>query len=514
MPSRLTLGGVLVSLALTACQSGTSSDNSAMILAGASGALLDSVLTPYVDEIRRRTDNTAAIAIGVTVGQQIVYARVVGFADVASRTPADLETRFHIASVTKPFTAAAVLRLAQDGALTLDDPVTAHLPGFPLAGPHGEPVTLRQMLVHTSGIPRDLIREAWLHPASGPDALALNLDAAASATLVATPGTAFNYSNSAYDLLGLVVERVSGRPYAEYLTTAILRPAGVVRGTFDRPPASPDAGWAAPHSYGISTRTWTPFPWSGVSAPSTGLHASILDMAAWGMVTVGRGTTARVTVLDAEAFAAMVASQGETPWGDRMGLGWFLQAHRGHPNLMHLGEDTGFEAAMYVYPEDSLSITVLANRDFARAGRIALAAAEVLFDGTPAPVTVSAKYRFAEALRTEGLERATATWFEMADDSTAGVTSDVDDLLTTGAVLENGGEWRAARDVLTFYLSLGDPSPYAWRLLGNAHLGLGDTTAAEESYEAALQIDPGYAKAQDALRSLRVGSVTGTPGTP
>lgn len=492
-------------LALAACTGAPSEGEPvAAAVSGPVGAHLDSVLTPYVEELRRLTDNNGAIAIGITAGGQPVYERVFGAAVVSRNERAHLETRFHLASISKPVTAAAVLRLVADGQVALDAPLVRYLPDLVMDGPGVDQITVEQVLTHTSGIPRDLGVDDWLHPVSGPDALEENISRARTRTLDFTPGARFSYSNSAYDLLGLLVQRVSGMPFGAFVQSRILEPAGMTGSTFEKPAGALPPNWAAPHSYGVATREWTPFPYSGVNTPSSGLHATVRDMTTWGLLHLARGTRDGTPVIVPELFERMVSPQVQTPWGDAMGLGWYLQSLEGRPNIMHLGNDTGFEAAMYIYPEADISIVVMANRDFARTGRIALAAAEILFGSAPKEYTISARYPFAARLRAEGITAAIEEWEALRDDSTHRYTVDDDDLLTMGAVLENGAQWREARDVLAYYLARSGDAAYPLRLLGNAHLGLGDTVAAVKAYQDALRINPAYERGRLALEALGV----------
>ncbi|MEZ4857949.1 MAG: tetratricopeptide repeat protein [Flavobacteriaceae bacterium] len=201
----------------------------------------------------------------------------------------------------------------------------------------------------------------------------------------------------------------------------------------------------------------------------------------------------------------MVTPNYETPWGDKIGLSWYLQSYLDRPIMMHTGSDTGFESLFYVYPEERITITVLANRDFARTGRIINAVSEVLFNETPKEYNISAKYKFTEAYKTEGLEKAKYLWNEMKKDTTDAYFTEDEDVLTTGAVLENGKKWSDAKAILAYYLTLNEKSTYAWRLLGNANLNLGDTTEAIRCYEQTLTINPDYEKGKEALEALLKG---------
>ena len=173
------------------------------------------------------------------------------------------------------------------------------------------------------------------------------------------------------------------------------------------------------------------------------------------------------------------------------------------PCIMHLGADTGYEANMYIYPEEDISIVVMANRDFSRVGRMTLATAEILFDEQPKEYAVSGRYPFAAAYKNGGIEKAKEVWEAMKKDTVDQYYTDDDDILTAGAILENNHKWSDAQSVLYYYLTINDRSTYAHRLIGNTQLNLGDTLAAISSYQKTLEINPAYAKGQAALDAIR-----------
>lgn len=469
------------------------------IISGKQGKLLDSVLTPYVKQLRTHTDNTAGLAIGVTKGDSIIYVQTFGFENLKRNANADLNTRFHIASVSKPFTAAAVVKLVEQGKLKLDDKIIDFIPEFQMIGDGYRQITIKHILTHTSGIPRHVSENDWLNPKS----LEANLDFAKNFELDFEPGTAFNYSNSAFDILGIVINRASGMPFSKYVETQILQPAGMTQSTYEKSIDSLPNHWAAPYSYGLETQEWTPYPHAENYLPSSGLQTTIRDMCKWGILHVNKGSIDGKQIISNEHFELMLTPHFTTPWGDQIGLSWFLQSYLDRPIIMHTGSDTGFEAIMYIYPKEKISITVMANRDFARTGRIINATSEILFGQPPKTYEVSAKYKFAETFKTLGLEKAIENWELMRKDTTDIYTVDSDDILTTGAVLENGKQWTETKQILEYYLSINDSSTYAWRLLGNANLHLHDTLKAIECYEKTLDLNPDYEKGRLALEALK-----------
>ncbi|PTX62610.1 CubicO group peptidase (beta-lactamase class C family) [Kordia periserrulae] len=489
----------------TACQSNQKEEDVkkttavTKIVEGADGQKLDSILTPYLEKLRNLSDNNAGLAIGITKGDQIIYAHTFGYANIEANHKADFNTVFHIASVSKPFTAAAIVKLVQQGKLNLDDKLIAHIPDFKMKGEAYKDITIKHVLNHTSGIPRHVSANDWEHPKP----LQANLQYVKNFELDFTPNTAFSYSNSAFDILGIVIENVSGVSFEDYITTHILQPAGMHQSTYIKPKDSLPATWAKPYSYGLQTQEWSPYPYAPNYYPSSGLQTTLLDMCTWGMLHAGKGTYNGKTIFDKNHFKLLTTPYYKTPWGDHIGLSWFLQSYLERPIIMHTGADTGFESIMYVYPNEEISIIVMANRDFSRTGRIINAASEVLFDSVPKNYNLSARYKFTEAYKKHGIDKAKETWERMQKDTTDIYFVNNDDILTTGAVLENGNYWKETQDILTYYLTLNKKSTYAWRLLGNAYLHQKDTLKAVECYEQTLAINPNYEKGKAALAALK-----------
>ncbi len=492
----------LITFSLFGCSQTLEDAPSSEIIEGPLGTKLDSLISPYVQELRRLTDNTAALAMGVTKGQKITFAKTWGFSNLEREIEADLNTLFHVASLSKPFTAVAAVKLVEDGKLGLNDRLIDHIPEFKMKGEDYKEITIKQVLTHTSGIPRHIKVDEWLNPEFGPKALESNLLHAEKFELDFRPGSQYSYSNSAFDILGIVVERVSGMRFGHYVERHIMGPLGMKSSTYYKQHDMLPDNWAGAYSYGVSTQAWQPYPYTESAFPSSGVQTSITDMCRWGMMHVARGSSQDHRILSESSFRTLIKEYQETPWGDHMGLGWFLQSYLERPIIMHTGSDTGFEAMIYIFPEEEISITVLANRDFSRSGRIINAVAEAIFEAPMKPYTVSAKYPFAKTFRREGIEKAVSHWKQLQTDTTDAYFTDSDDILTCGAILENGKNWSEARDILKYYNIIDSESTYSWRLLGNANLYLGDTLAAIDCYQKTQEINPNYEKGKIALEAL------------
>ena len=165
------------------------------------------------------------IAIGIVRDGVPYYAKGYGWASLTDKRPVTAATTFHTASISKVFTALAVMRLRDQGKLSLDQRVQEVLPELRYGNERAKDMTLRQLLSHTSGLP-DVSGYDWSSARRGSTAL---LDYFMSRSLEAKfePGSKFRYSNLGYDLLGLVVARASGESFEDYVEEEVLRPAGM-----------------------------------------------------------------------------------------------------------------------------------------------------------------------------------------------------------------------------------------------------------------------------------------------
>lgn len=273
-----------------------------------------------------------------------------GLANVELQVPVRRETVFQSGSVGKQFTAAAILLLAQDGKLTIDDPVGKHLPAAPKAW---EKVTLRHLLTHTSGVwdrsaDVDLRREY-------PDVELLKL--AFSADLLTPPGYSRGYSNLGYVVLGLVVAKVSGKSYGEFLRERIFEPLGMKAARI----VGSDGDLVPNRASGYRMRegTLANQEWVSTTFNSTGdgaLYVTVDDLVRWDAALY---TDVPLTRASREAMWAPV----KTGVGSisEYGFGWYLDGIRGHRRVHHAGAWQGFNACIQRYVDDKLTVIVLAN---------------------------------------------------------------------------------------------------------------------------------------------------------
>ncbi len=307
---------------------------------------------------------------------KVAYLGTRGVGDLQGMRPIDGRTAFRLASVTKQFTATAVMLLVRDGKLRYEDGLTDLFPGFP---EYGRAITVRHLLNHTSGLPdyEDLMPAADpsvpVEQAQIDDAGVLELLKGQKAGWFA-PGALWRYSNSGYVLLGLIVERVSGLSFPEFLRQRIFVPlkmdntVAFVRG---RNKVSDRA-----FGYTKEPGRWRFTDQSPTSATlgDGGIYSSLYDLSLW-----DESLRRHLLLTEEDMLPAVtpVRVPGKGPVGPDgkpadYGFGWFLNAWEGHPRMWHYGETLGFRTAIERFTADGLTVIVLANRTDIDAAALAL----------------------------------------------------------------------------------------------------------------------------------------------
>ena len=335
------VAGVVLACSLLACGR-TSSISSWSVDA------IDSLFTAF--------DTTGMPGAGVVVIRDgaVIAQKTYGLADVDSGTAITPETNFRLASLSKAFTAAAVLLLVGDGKLALDDPASMILPELPA---YAGKVTVRHLLTHTSGLwdYEEFVPDTQTRQVKDNDAL--KLIAARAESLYFAPGTEWRYSNTGYALLALIVERVAGERYARVLQQRIFEPLGM-RGTvaFEDGVSSVSHRAYGHRVRGDSVRRTDQSNTSAVLGDG-GVYSSIHDLILWD-AALSAGTLIPASLWREATTPFRLADGRATEYG----YGWFIDRFEGHVRHRHHGETRGFTHSIYRFPEERLTTIVLTNR--------------------------------------------------------------------------------------------------------------------------------------------------------
>lgn len=321
----------------------------------------------------QREKRLPSLACAVLRDGAAIWETAVGAADVARGTEATPDTQYRLGSITKTFTAAAIMQLRDEGKLDLEDRLDRHVEGVPHAP------TLRRLLSHTSGLQRETQDDAWLHArfAAVPELLE-TLDRAEQ---VLPAGARYHYSNLAFALLGVVVERVSGLPYREYVERRLLEPLGLARTTFDPVEPASTGYLVQPYLEGV----WKEAPVeTGAWIAAGQLWGTVRDLVRWAafLADPDESILARATV---EEMRTLQTIADHVHWSAGYGLG--LQLLRDGERILagHGGSMPGFIAGVYVSPADKTGVALLTNSSTARLGPLATALVAETVERWPVP---------------------------------------------------------------------------------------------------------------------------------
>lgn len=369
--------------------------------AGASqplGHTVDSIATHVLQETGVPSASVAVVTHG-----RIAYAQAYGAARLEPRRAATPDMRYAIGSISKEITAGAILLLQQAGKLSLDDPVGRYVPGLT----RGNTVTIRQILSHTSGYqdfwPQDYVPPSMEHSIT-PQAI---LDHWAKQPLDFAPGSRWEYSNTNYTIAGLIVQRVSGMPFFQFVQRRILTPAGIGDPVdFDAkgPAAIEPTGYMR---YGLGPLRPAPSTGSGWVYGAGELALTPRDLAKWDIAMITQSVLAPASWHDMET--TVVRTDGVSTG---YGLGVDIGTTRGHRVVEHSGEVSGFTAENMVLPDDSAAVVVLTNQDAApAAGAIARAIGPLLIatEDTQTTARTALARRIFEQLQHGAIDRSLFT---------------------------------------------------------------------------------------------------------
>jgi len=334
-----------------------------------------------VDEIARQVLESTGVpsaSVAVIKDGTLAYSHAYGSARLDPSTPATAEMRYKIGSVSKQFTATAILMLAEEGKLSLDDPVSRFVPDLTRA----KEVTIRQLLSHTSGYqdywPQDYVPPFMLTPITADEIMTRW----ARKPLDFDPGTKWQYSNTNYVIAGVIVEKASGTPLLRFLSTHIFEPLGmqsVVNIDQDHLADTDPTGYMR---YALGPLRPAPREGKGWLFAAGELAMPVSDLAKWDIAMMNQRLLKPSSYREMQKDVLLLNGTATS-----YGLGITVRSQAGRRMLEHSGEVSGFTAENIVFPEDRAAIIVLTNQDAVNAGsQIARKIAPLLFAGNTAVI--------------------------------------------------------------------------------------------------------------------------------
>ena len=325
-----------------------------------------------------------------------VFERGYGVRDLRSKTKIDAWTNFRLASFTKEFTAMAIMLFVRDGKIRYEETLTEIFPDFPA---YGKSITVRNLLNHTSGLPdyEDLMEAA--EKAKGPlwspehqiqDDEVLELLKKEKSGKFA-PGTSWSYSNSGYVILGLIVAKVSGKSYGEFLQKGIVAPLKMTHTIVYQKGKNEVANRAFGHTKENNTLKETDQSATSATLGDGGIYSNLEDLAKWDAAITHHALLGEKEMQPA-LIPVKLADGSDPHWpkdprDDNLhpgkpvsyGFGWFLDPYQGHQRMWHTGSTMGFRTVIERFFDDKLTIVILCNRTDLDPEKFALQVADAYF---------------------------------------------------------------------------------------------------------------------------------------
>ena len=292
-------------------------------------------------------DGMPGASVMVIQDGEPVFSRGYGLANVEDGVPVRSSTNFRLASVTKQFTATAVLILVDRGLVGLDDPIRRYFPAFP---EFTEKVTIRHLLQHNSGIEDYEPIYGDPFPEQILDRGVVDIISATEGTYF-EPGSQYRYSNSAYAILSVLVEDLSGQSFPQFLADNIFGPAGMKNTVAFRKGETTVTNRALGYTVvGATVANTDQSAWSAVLGDG-GIYSSTDDLLQWDRA-----------LYDNDILPEDLWSAAWTPGLEDYGFGWWIDEYRGHRRIRHYGSTSGFRNFMQRFPDRRLTVIVLTNR--------------------------------------------------------------------------------------------------------------------------------------------------------
>lgn len=308
--------------------------------------------------------NQPGLSIGIGTDQELIWTRGFGYADVTQEVAATAKTIYRIASITKLFTATAILQLRDAGKLQLDDPVTKHLPWFAIQDtyPAAPPITIRHLLTHTAGLPREADFPYWTD-SEFPTVEEIQATISNQSTILPTE-TRWKYSNLALSLAGEIVATVSGQEYSDYIRQQILNPLGMNDTHVHAiDPEHPQLATGYGRRLPDGIRQHSPYTDCRGITPAANMASTVEDLARFAMWQL-QDETADTAILHSNTRREMQRIHWlQDDWQAGWGLGFYIWRRQGKTYIGHGGALQGYRTEVQLCPKEKLFAVVLTNAD-------------------------------------------------------------------------------------------------------------------------------------------------------
>ena len=440
------------------------------------------------------------LTIAIVQDGDMVYAQAFGVRNLDTREPMKPEYLFHMASVSKPFVATAVMQLVEQDKIGLDEPLITYLPYFRIDDDRYEQITIRQMLNHTSGMP-DVLDYEWDNPQTDKGASERYVRSLTGEKMIAAPGERWRYSNMAYDVMGDLIAKMSGQPFEVYVKENILNPLGMHHSTFFYPETD-ESLRTTPHIWETKPIVSKVYPYNRPHAPSSTLNSSVVEMTNWALVNLNRGELRGERILKEESYDLLYTPSADIQENVQIGLSWFIRTYRDETIISHSGGDRGYRSYFGILPEKNLGFVLASNYDRTPVESIVEGVLDILLGHEPQAPKPSIVDEFVSVYLEKGLEAAKAHYRKLEKEAADEYTFGDRELNGLGYYFLRDNEVVKAIEIFTFNVELFPEVGNTYDSLGEAYMISGDREQAIANYRKALELDPSNENAKAMLTRL------------
>jgi CubicO group peptidase (beta-lactamase class C family) len=444
-------------------------------------------ISQYADAFMHARD-LPGLSVAVVAKGEALFTGAFGVKDITTGEPLTPDSLFHMASVSKPFSATALVQLLEKGEIDLEGRLVDCLPYFEMRDPRHEKITLRQMLSHTSGMP-DCEDYEWGDPYDGDDALERYARSLADLELLFDPGTDYSYSNIAFEVLGCIIARVSGVTFEEYIDTHSFSPLRMTSSTFLRREVPVELS-VKPHVRRFQNEVSEVYPYNRAHAPSSTFHTNANEVVNWILVNLNRGRLGDAQILQPSSYDLLWKPQHKVDANRSVGLSWFLSSLHGYQVIGHSGGDVGFRSQLALIPEKSVGVALMTNVSPAPLENVEKSLLEILLGIEPQPALPPVFFPVSRVYLQYGMKAASRYLDELQSYRRSEYDINTEDFLTQGSHLVEEGKPDQAIDIIGLGLQLEPKSARLNGMLAIAYFESGQQERGLDLAQRVLQMDP------------------------
>ena len=454
---------------------------------------IDAVISKYVA-------NGDFLGSALVAGSEgVLFKKGYGSANFEWDIPNMPDTKFRLGSITKQFTSMLVMQLVQEGKLKLDGKISDYLPDYPKD--KGSRVSIHHLLTHTSGIPSYTGMQMFGEIARDPYSPKEFIKFFADSAFEFEPGSQYRYNNSGYFLLGVIIEEVTGKPYATVLQERIFGPLGMTNSGYDMPgPIIPKR--ASGYEWGIDGFVNAEYLDMTLPYAAGSMYSTVEDLYRWDRSLYTE------KLLSGRFRDRLFEPAIQTPGGGSYAYGWGLRNRQfGSMKdsvivISHGGGINGFNTLIVRVPREEILVVLLNNTGRAPLGAISEAILALLHDGQPGPVRQSLARALTKEIRSNGLSSALESYAVMKKDTAIYVQNE-NEMNSLGYQYLRAGRQSEAIAVFKLNVEAFPASSNVYDSLGEAYMKAGQKELAITNYEKSIELDPGNTNGIRMLKILK-----------